>query len=117
MGEFVLEDTAAGKLIRLTGSLTIDSARDLKRVLVEAFQSPHGLEIELSDTGTVDAACIQVLCAAHRSFIRTGRDMTVRGPASEELLRCLKDTAMYPSVCDSPFAEKCLWNMEIERHA
>lgn len=116
MGDLVLEDTAKGRIIRLTGRLAIDSARDLKRILLEAFESHHNLEIELNEAEAIDAACIQVLCAAHRSFFKAGKDMTVRGHASEAFRQCLKNMAIYPSICDSPFAEKCLWNMELSSH-
>ncbi len=110
MGEMLVGPSPKhGKLLKLSGELTIDSAARLREMLMDLFDSGEELEISVRELEEADLACIQVLCAAHRSFEKAGRQIVLGGSISEKLLTSLKDMGIDPSACDAPLGANCLW--------
>lgn len=109
MGDIVLEENGIGKVIRLSGRLGIENAGELKRVLVEAFESCQGLELDVSAVESAHLACVQVLCAAHRSFVNASRQMALGSSIPDGFGRSLRDMSIEASICDAPYTSECLW--------
>jgi anti-anti-sigma regulatory factor len=111
MGGIVLEGNGIGNVVRLAGRLGIENASELKRVLVEAFEGGQGIELDVSAVESADLACVQVLCAAHRSFVNAKRHMALGSSIPDGLRRSLRDMSIEASTCDAPYTSECLWGM------
>lgn len=72
-------------VLDLPKELTIARAVELKAALLEALEREARLELNTRGVEEVDAAGLQILCAAHRTASARGREMVVaggeRGPA------------------------------------
>ncbi len=109
MGHIVLEGNGIGKVLRLAGRLGIENAIELKRALVEVFESGQSLVLDVSDVESTDLACMQVLCAAHRSFVNAKQHIALGSSIPEGLIRSLKDMSIEASACDACYPSGCLW--------
>lgn len=110
MGEIVLETLAGGRtVLKLSGELTIEISPQLKSAFLEAFENGHALGVNLSKAETIDLACLQVFCAAHRHFVGSGKSLVIAGFVPESVRRSVNDTAIDPSTCDSTCTSQCLW--------
>lgn len=110
MGEIVLETMAGGrKVLKLSGELTIEISPRLKGAFLEAFESGHGLGVDVSKAEMIDLACVQVFCAAHRHFVGGGLSLVIAGDIPESVRRSLNDTAIDSSTCNSACTSQCLW--------
>ncbi len=71
----------ASDLARLTpsGDLGIYQVRALKDSLMETLAGHAGVEIDLSDVDSVDAASLQVLALIHREAARAGKRLRIVG--------------------------------------
>jgi len=83
MGQILLEDSARGKILRVEGSLTIKHACFLKKILIEALEKTDHLDIDIQNITSVDLACIQVLCAAHKTFAEVHKHLGILDSPSE----------------------------------
>ena len=59
----------------LEGDLDIYTAADLKTALVHALSTTHELEIDLAQISAIDTSGIQLLAAAKREALGTGKTM------------------------------------------
>lgn len=107
-----LEQSEETATLRISGTLTIEDAANLKTSLAGIVADSTLIEIDLSATGNTDLSCLQVLCAAHRSAVQTGKKLVLRN-ASDSLRTCLED-AGFPrqSGCLHHQGETCLWQEE-----
>jgi anti-anti-sigma regulatory factor len=109
MGQIVLEDNGIGNVLRLAGRLGIELAGELKGVLMTALEGGRSLDLDVSAVESADLACVQVLCAAHRSFIKAKRHMALGSSIPDGLHRSLKAMSIDASVCDACITSECLW--------
>jgi anti-anti-sigma regulatory factor len=112
MSSIEVKDTETGRMVRLSGELSIDQAASLKDSLLEAFEGCSELKLDMSMVESADLACLQVLCAAHRFSVRLGVRLSLSEPVPEGVVNSLKNIALYPSACDLPFEKACLWRQE-----
>ncbi len=61
--------------LRLEGDLDIYAAAELKTALVDALSTTHELEIDLAQISAIDTSGIQLLAAAKREALDTGKTM------------------------------------------
>jgi anti-anti-sigma regulatory factor len=112
MGSIEVKDTETGKEMRLSGTLGIEQASDLKSRLLETLRDCTELKLDLSLVESADLACIQVLCAAHRSSVKAGIKVSLASPVSQGLKTSMRDMALDPTACDPPHSRDCLWRKE-----
>jgi hypothetical protein len=59
----------------------------------------------------IDLSCLQVLCAAHRSAVASGRDITTTGKWPDAFARAVEESGYSRGRnCRSPRSVRCLWN-------
>ncbi|HNY63882.1 MAG TPA: STAS domain-containing protein [Deltaproteobacteria bacterium] len=112
MGTIEVKDTETGRTMTLSGALGIDQAAELRNSLLEALKGRPALKLDLSMVQSADLACMQVLCAAHRSSARTGIRMTLVSGVPQGLKQSMLDMAIDPTACDPPLSRECLWKKE-----
>ncbi|GAB6038542.1 hypothetical protein JCM15519_31010 [Fundidesulfovibrio butyratiphilus] len=65
--------------------LTLDALGDLRQALMAALARNLDAVLDVSRTVSVDTALVQLLCAAHRSFIGAGRSFSLSSPTAPVL--------------------------------
>jgi anti-anti-sigma regulatory factor len=109
MGKFSLEGSADTKKLVAEGRLTIQDAARLKELLIEAYDSTGSLLVDLAGTESVDLACFQVFCSAHRSFLKSRKSIGITKLLPEEVKRNLEAVAVDPANCILKSPEQCFW--------
>jgi anti-anti-sigma factor len=84
------------RYIRLTGSLDIAHAAELKRVLVDAIPSSPRVCIEVAGVSAIDVTIVQLLWAAVSYAKSAGLDLILEGPVSEAAAKSLALTGIFP---------------------
>ena len=107
MGQFLLEDSARGKTLRVEGGLTIEHACSLKEILIEALEHTDHLEIDIRDITSVDLACLQVLCSAYKTFTESHKHLGMQNDPPEIFKKILFNAAIDRSICETLF--HCEW--------
>lgn len=109
MAELMLEGGPRAKNLILSENLTIKDAQKLKDLLLEALQSVECLLIDTSDTQSIDLACAQILCAAHRSYRQADKSLEMTPPISEGVLESLVSMGIDPACCPKNMHGSCIW--------
>ena len=85
------DQSEAGWLIRLEGEISISSAAELKRLLIEALGSGRDSRVEVEHATELDVTALQLLWAAEREARGLGRGFTRVGRLPEEISVALGD--------------------------
>ena len=109
MAKIDMLDNENTRIIKVQGALSIQDSSALRRCLLEALDSPESLLLDLTDAQTIDLACIQVLCSAHKTFSKARKDIGITGELPEGIVRSLSSAALVPDACDRESHGPCLW--------
>jgi ABC-type transporter Mla MlaB component len=97
VGEVVpvaLEQHESQWLIRLEGQVTLASAAELKKLLLECLPAGKGLKLDLDRADEIDITVLQLLWAVAREAKGAGAG-----------IECHASSAAAATVCDSGFAQ------------
>ena len=100
MIDFSLDDSGASGTLLLSGSLTIQQALPLKETLLRAVGEVNQLKINLEHVEGMDLTALQLLCAAHRDWIRNGKKVTREGAIPEIVHRIVRESGFSGCVGD-----------------
>lgn len=104
------EESSAGDVGRLAfdNDLTIYSAVDAKRQLLDAVRSRKTLELDLSRVGEMDTAGFQLLVLAKREAQQLGRTLRIvaHSPAVQEVIEFYNMDAYFGDPVVIPAAER-----------
>lgn len=105
----VQEQGELGVLV-LEGDLTVEHAGELRKALLDAFNSVRQVSFDLERVVSMDLSCLQLLCSAHRTASLTGKELLQIGDSSPGLKETVK-SAGYPrsTGCTEDMAKGCLW--------
>lgn len=81
-------------VVHLPEELTIAEAADLRIRLLAALEGGAPLVLDGGAVADVDAAGLQLLCAARRSAGARAVTLTLRGPRSGPLARAIEDAGL-----------------------
>jgi len=97
-------------IVTIAGELTISSAEELRKILLEAFDAADEVSLKINALESVDLACLQVLCSAHRSAVRSGKKLIFAMPPPQ-LFRTTVADAGYTRLkeCQVNQDKSCLW--------
>jgi anti-anti-sigma regulatory factor len=104
------EDKDDIKILRVQGNLSIQDTSVLRSCLLEAFGSSENLLLDLTGAQTLDLACIQVLCSAHKTFSKAQKSISITGKIPEGIVRALASVALITDACDRESHGPCLWS-------
>ncbi len=107
MLEFKLEEGGTGKLI-LDGDMTVQRAGELKAALIEALDKANSVVIDLENITDADLSCLQLLCSAHRTALKTNKSVSLSEKAPQFFWDTVKKAgySCKDPGCDN---ENCLW--------
>ena len=83
----VLEHRDGAMVVRIAGKATVHSADEMKAALIEALSATGEVMLELSGVTEVDAAFIQLLCAAQKSAAAANKVFHLGGGVPERVTR------------------------------
>lgn len=83
-------------LMKVRGELTIYETPDIRKALVEAFENAAGVDLDLEEIDTCDAAGLQLLCAARITAEEENKHLRIT-QASSHLLMGLERAGMVVS--------------------
>lgn len=73
------------------GVLSIERAAELRKGILEAFESGNQVDIDFSGIDDVDLSCVQVLLGAKREAQRRGLAIRLSGTLSKRVARRLRN--------------------------
>jgi anti-anti-sigma regulatory factor len=79
-------------VLTMSGKLTVDSGKEIKKGLLEALGSGKDVVLELKDITEIDLSFIQILCAAHRTAKRRSNSLKVGTPAPDIFMKTVEDS-------------------------
>jgi anti-sigma B factor antagonist len=102
-----LPDVESGRLV-LEADLTIYTALDTKRQLLDAVLATKTLELDLSQVGEMDTAGFQLLVLAKREAQRLDRSLRIvaHSPAVREVIEFYNMVAFFGDPVVIPAAER-----------
>lgn len=109
MAKIDMIDNDNTRILRVQGALSIQDASVLRGCLLEALDTPERLLLDLTGAGTVDLACMQVLCSAHKTFTKAQKSISITGKLPEGIARSLSSVTIVPEACDIIPHGPCIW--------
>lgn len=78
---FASEQHGDESVVKLAGSVTIDSSPELRRVLLRMLKTPDGrrLTLDFSEIAYIDTSCLAVLIEALRSAKQLSKTLRLSG--------------------------------------
>ena len=101
----------SGKIssLLIEGEMIIDHAEELKEIILNALDSVSSLNLDIEAVKKVDLFGLQVLCSAHRSAMKAGKELTLIGEWHEALRDAIVMTG-YGSTVACSTDSSCPWN-------
>lgn len=91
MIDFKVEQSNGVEVLVVEGDLTIRHANELKAILMKSLNGLDLLALNFEKATEVDLSCLQLLCSAHRTAVRSGRRLILTRDRSEALKRAIED--------------------------
>ncbi|MEO5339160.1 MAG: STAS domain-containing protein [Magnetococcus sp. MYC-9] len=91
MIDFSLDDSGTSGTLMLSGSLTIQQAMPLKELLLRAVGEVNQLTINMEQVERLDLTALQLLCAAHRDLLKSGKQCVRQGTLPDALQRAVRE--------------------------
>ncbi len=104
--------TASGNAgtITLNGDLTLATAAEFRALLIKALIDTDTITISFENTGAVDLSCVQLLCSAHRSAVRMGKQLVLTGAWPGPFRQIVNDAGFIRNAgCRLGSEKNCLW--------
>jgi anti-anti-sigma regulatory factor len=98
-------------VLSLSGELTLLQVAQLKVELTQVLDTSERVTIDIQALEGIDLACLQVLCAAHRSAVSRGSRLSL-SPQSCDAITTTAGNAglMRCHACTGVGENTCLWN-------
>ncbi len=96
--------------LAIHGELTLPHATEFKSALMKLLKKHKSAVIHLEEVTDVDLSALQLLCSAHRTFIRSKKQLELNSSWPEVFERAVKDAGYTrqggcPEDCDN----SCFW--------
>jgi anti-anti-sigma regulatory factor len=97
-------------LLRLSGSLTVQYAGELRQALMEALAAAGTVSIEFGEDLEIDIAGLQLLCSAHRTSLAGGRRLFLQKTAPATFRQGVEAAGLLRRQgCSLDTHQDCLW--------
>lgn len=96
------------KKIIISGSLSVESVRQLHELLKTEIENKDPLSLDLQNVTDMDVAVLQLLCSAHKSSIKSGKTICLN-ILSDNLWELINRSGYFHNRGCSKGYEPCLW--------
>ncbi len=95
----------------LEGDVDISIAADIKTRIMDVMNETDSLTVDLGGVERLDISCVQLLCAANRSFEKKSKRLNVITGKGDSLCRTLLGSSGYDAHdgCPEKKCRACLW--------
>jgi len=109
-----IEETGDGVTLKLYGDVTIQSAAELKNILVEQLGTHSDLTIDLSYVTDCDLSLFQLICAAHKRSVKDAGTIRIGDCSAAVYGMASSSGFLRTSGCvpDEHQGQGCLWQCE-----
>ncbi|MDA8239485.1 MAG: STAS domain-containing protein [Nitrospiraceae bacterium] len=106
-----LEIDASGHvgILRVDGELTLQKREELRSALIGGIGAVDHMVISLEEFPDTDVSCLQLICSAHRTFMRMHKRLMLTGRNLQELRNSLMDAGLCIGKCTSSCDGSCVW--------
>ena len=108
--ETITERTADGIILKVSGSVTVADARELRHVMTRDVLPDISVALDLSGIAECDLSLFQLLCAAHKRSFGTSGSITLRSYSDEVYKTMVSAGIMRTSGCTGNTNDSCLWH-------
>jgi len=108
--QIAVAEAEGRKVMRVAGELTLAGTPPLRAALLEALNAGDSVVLDLRDVKEIDLCGLQILCSAHRTFIRQDRTLSLANVPQR--VRTLAGRAGYDaqrSICPYRQGGNCHW--------
>ena len=88
---FELSQSSDTMILRLEGECTMESAIEIKEVLLQGLNKGDKLLVDLEKVTEVDTSCLQLLCSALRTSAGQGKQVSISPNLSDQCMRFARD--------------------------
>ena len=110
MAKMHLQEKNDTLILAVQGPLSILDAPALRGCFLEAASSLRDLRLDLTGVEAIDLACVQVICAAHRTYFGRGAGISLMGEVPGGVLRTVAVLGLTPGACTGRPHGVCLWD-------
>ena len=107
--EHVFEMTEEKGLLSLKGKLTIENAAEFKCVLEESLNGVSALILDIGGVTCADVSGLQLICAAHRVAVLSGKEFTLTNVGNDFHEAADKAGLLRHIGCSHGPGDACLW--------
>jgi len=113
--ETTLKNSNDNGIVKLSEDMTIQHITKICDVLIKALKANDKIFIEFGNVTHVDLAGLQLMCAAHRIAILTGKQISCSGTLPD-VFRKAAEEAGYDRLtgCRRDDRENCFWMPQIK---
>ena len=97
-----VDDTQQAVRLNIYGSMTVAYAAELLPALTEAFAAAPTIHFDLSGVDEIDAAGLQLLCSAHRTARKEGKQLYLHGIEREPFYTIITRAGYVRKTCCNP---------------
>jgi len=98
-------------ILSFYGELTVQYANEILFALTESIKSSDNLVLNFGGVTDVDLSCLQLLCAAHRSAMRSNKQLSFDVRHNAILRETLSDAGFLEHQgCPFETGVSCPWN-------
>lgn len=102
--------TGGKRKLTFSGDLTLLQVAQMRETLRQELESTEALEVVFSEVENVDLSLIQVLCAAHRSARKAGKEISLPGTLPDAFVRLIDDGGFHGHIgCALGGRVACVW--------
>lgn len=99
-----------GVLLKVSGSLTIQYAGEMREALLAAFAKGDAVTVDIHALKNVDVNGLQLLCAAHRTSIGQNKRLTVIGTTKGLVAEVAQLAGFFRHTgCAQDVTHTCIW--------
>ena len=110
MVNFAIGYTGSVGVLTVNGAMTLQQIDKMKAALMKLISGSEHVVVNLEDVTDIDMACLQLLCAAHRTSTALNKNFTITGNRPE-IFKNMVNEAGFPRKmgCVMDNADSCLW--------
>lgn len=91
MKTFMIQIVEGKATMAICGSVTIQNISEFKENLLRIQDMSDDIAIDLEGLREADVACMQMLCAAHRTWLQMNKRLSIAGPIPKAFAKFLED--------------------------
>lgn len=110
MKTFNIQLAGSRATMTICGDVTIQNISEFKENLLQMQNMADEFSIDLEGIREADVACLQMICAAHRTWLQMNKRLTLAGPVPGEFYKILMSSGyLREGGCRLYSNHPCLW--------